>query len=105
MISNSTQNQALNALVFLYGKVLEQEMGELGDWARARRPQRLPVVLSRTEVGALLEKTGATHGLMLRLIYGTGMRLMECVRLRVKDVDFANSHIVVRDGKGQKDRI
>jgi integron integrase len=104
-VSTSTQNQALNALVFLYGEVLEKPLGKMGDWAKAKRPQRLPVVLSREEVNRILAEVTGTHGLMLRLIYGAGLRLMECVRIRVKDVDFANGHIVIRDGKGAKDRV
>ena len=103
-VSASTQAQALNALVFLYGQVLETPLGKLGDWARAKRPLRVPVVLSREEVESVLQQVNGTHGLMLRLIYGSGMRLMECVRLRVKDVDFGNNYLVVRDGKGSKDR-
>jgi integron integrase len=104
-VSASTQAQALNALVFLYGQVLEIPLGNLGDWARAKRTSHVPVVLSRQEVDAVLDRVNGTHGLMLRLIYATGMRLMECVRLRIKDVDFANSQIVIRDGKGAKDRV
>jgi integron integrase len=104
-VSASTQTQALNALVFLYGQVLEMALGKMGDWARAKRGNRVPVVLSRREVEAVLDQVNGKHGLMLRLIYATGMRLMECVRLRVKDVDFSNNYIVIRDGKGQKDRV
>jgi integron integrase len=104
-VSASTQTQALNALVFLYGQVLERELGTLGEWVRAKRPQRLPTVLAKEEVAQILEQVNGMHGLMLRLIYGTGMRLMECVRLRIKDVDFANHLIVIRDGKGAKDRV
>jgi integron integrase len=104
-VSASTQTQALNALVFLYGQVLEVALGKMGDWARAKRGNRVPVVLSRREVEAVLDQVNGKHGLMLRLIYATGMRLMECVRLRVKDVDFSNNYIVIRDGKGQKDRV
>lgn len=103
-VSAGTQAQALNALVFLYHQVLEKELGNLGQWAKAKLPRRLPVVLARAEIDAVLERTGGMHGLMLRLIYATGMRLMECVRLRIKDVDFANHYIVIRDGKGGKDR-
>jgi integron integrase len=104
-VSAATQTQALNALVFFYKHVLEKEFGALGEWAKARRPQRLPVVLSQAEVDQILEHVRGTHGVMLRLIYGAGLRLMECVRLRVKDVDFENHLLVVRDGKGQKDRV
>ncbi|WP_394708534.1 integron integrase [uncultured Desulfuromusa sp.] len=104
-VASSTQNQALNALVFLYEKVLEQPLGELGPFARAKRPRRLPVVLSRDEVRRLLAEMDGTFGLMAQLMYGTGMRLMEVVRLRVKDIDFDYGQIIVRDGKGQKDRV
>uniref|UniRef100_UPI0038B7BB4A integron integrase n=1 Tax=Aromatoleum toluclasticum TaxID=92003 RepID=UPI0038B7BB4A len=104
-VAASTQNQALNALVFLYDKVLERPLGALGSFARAKRPQPLPVVLSRDEVVRLLGRMDGVHGMMAALLYGTGMRLMECVRLRVKDLDFEYRQIVVRDGKGQKDRV
>jgi len=104
-VAASTQNQALNALVFLYKEVLHIELGEFSA-VRAKRPERLPVVLTKAEASKLLAamKPG-TIGLMVRLLYGTGMRLMECVRLRVKDVLFEENQIVVRDGKGAKDRV
>ena len=104
-VAASTQNQALNALVFLYKEVLHIELGEFSA-VRAKRPERLPVVLTKAEAAKLLAamKPG-TIGLMVRLLYGTGMRLMECVRLRVKDVLFEENQIVVRDGKGAKDRV
>ncbi len=104
-VSASTQNQALNALVFLYEYVLKREIGIIGDFTRAKRPVRLPVVLAREEVDKLLNALSGTYALMAGLLYGSGLRLMECVRLRVKDVDFAQNQIMVRDGKGQKDRI
>jgi integron integrase len=104
-VAASTQNQALNALVFLYDKVLDQPLGDLGSLARARRPRRLPVVLSRSEAQALLEAMDGSYQLMAGLLYGSGLRLMECVRLRVQDVDFQYGQIVVRDAKGQKDRV
>jgi integrase len=104
-VTASTQNQALNALVFLYQNILQQPRGDLDGLVRAKRPQRLPVVLTRTEVGKLLAHMHGTHGLMASLLYGTSMRLMDCIRLRVKDIDFAYNQIVVRDGKGQKDRV
>jgi integron integrase len=104
-VAASTQNQALNALVFLYSQVLHQPIGDLGEIERAKRPARLPVVLSKPEVKRVLTAMEGTHELMARLLYGTGMRLMECARLRVKDVDFEQSQIVVRDGKGMKDRV
>ena len=104
-VAASTQNQALNAVVFLYKEVLHIELGEFSA-VRAKRPERLPVVLTKAEAAKLLAamKPG-TIGLMVRLLYGTGMRLMECVRLRVKDVLFEENQIVVRDGKGAKDRV
>ena len=104
-VAASTQNQGLNALVFLYQKVLDLSLGEIGEYARAKRPQRLPVVLTREEVQRLLAATKDTYQLMARLLYGTGMRLMECIRLRVKDVEFERNQIIVREGKGQKDRV
>jgi len=104
-VSASTQNQALNALVFLYKQVLSRDLNDLGDFARAKRPKRLPVVLERAEVVQLLAQLQGTQHMMAALLYGTGMRLMECVRLRVQDVDFRFHQIVVRDGKGQKDRV
>ncbi len=101
-VAASTQNQALNAVVFLYKEVLHIELGEFSA-VRAKRPEWLPVVLTKAEAAKLLAamKPG-TIGLMVRLLYGTGMRLMECVRLRVKDVLFEENQIVVRDGKGAK---
>ena len=104
-VAASTQNQALSALLFLYREVLGMTLPWLQDLVRAKPSQRLPVVLSRPEVAAVLERMSGLHGLMARLLYGTGMRLMECVRLRVKDVDFALGEILVRDGKGAKDRV
>lgn len=103
-VSPSTQNQALNALVFLYDQALNRPLGDLGEFARPRRERRMPVVLSRGEVNLLLGSLNGIHGLMAGLLYGTGMRLMECVRLRVKDVDFDRGVITVRFGKGDKDR-
>lgn len=103
-VSASTQNQALNALVFLFDNVLKTPLGEI-DFPRARRPKRLPVVLTRSEVAALLSVMEGLYELMAGLMYGTGMRLMECVRLRVMDIDFGNQQIVIRDGKGKKDRV
>jgi len=104
-VAASTQNPALNALAFLYKEVLGQSLGELGDFAHAKRPKRLPVVLSRVEIRQLLDYLQGTQHLMAALLYGTGMRLMECVRLRIQDVDFRYHQFVVRDGKGQKDRV
>jgi site-specific recombinase XerC len=104
-VAASTQNQALSALLFLYREVLGIEIDKLGQITRARRPKRLPVVLSRSEIRRILGAMHGTHRLMAELLYGTGMRLMECVRLRVKDVDFEQSQITVREGKGAKDRV
>lgn len=103
-VAASTQNQALSALLFLYREVLQQELPWMDDIRRAKRPQRLPVVLSRSEVAALLAAMDGVTWLMASLLYGAGLRLMECVRLRVKDVDFVRREIVVRRGKGGKDR-
>jgi len=104
-VSASTQNQALNALNFLYTKVLDQPLGELQGVVRAKRPKRLPVVLSRKEVTLLLDRLSGEYLLMAKLMYGSGLRLMEVLRLRVKDVDFSRHAIIVRAGKGDKDRI
>jgi integron integrase len=104
-VSASTQNQALAALLFLYGEVLEVNLPWLADLVRASRPERLPVVLSREEVRAVLLALRGTPRLMRVLLYGTGLRLLECCRLRVKDVDFAANQIVVRSGKGDRDRV
>jgi integron integrase len=104
-ISASTQNQALAALLFLYGEVLGVDLPWLDDLVRANRPPRLPVVLSRDEVRAVLRRLQGTPRLMAVLLYGAGLRLLECARLRVKDVDFEANQIVVRSGKGDKDRV
>ncbi len=103
-VSASNQNQALSALLFLYRDVLGKSLDSLGDVVRARRPARLPVVLSTSEVKAVLSRLDGTPRLVATLLYGSGLRLMEALRLRVKDVDFALNQILVRDGKGQKDR-
>jgi integron integrase len=104
-VAASTQSQALSAIIFLYREVLDREVGWLGEIERAKKPERLPVVFSRGEVRAILAHLDGQHWLMASLLYGAGLRLMECLRLRVKDVDFAYRHILVRDGKGQKDRV
>jgi len=104
-VSASTQNQALNALLFLYREVLDKDIGYVHGVVRARRPTRLPVVLTRQEVKAILSLLTGTDWIMATLLYGAGLRLMECMRLRVKDVDFASNQIVVRSGKGNKDRV
>ena len=103
-VAAGTQNQALAALLFLYREVLSIELPWMETVVRAKRSQRVPVVLSRDEVKRLLAMMDGRFGLMASLLYGTGMRLMECVRLRVKDVDFERNQIAVRDGKGGKDR-
>jgi len=103
-VAASTQNQSLSALLFLYKEVLKREIGWLENVARAKRPARLPVVLTRQEAKRLFSHLDGDHRLMAGLLYGSGLRLMECVRLRVKDVDFAYLRIVVRDPKGGKDR-
>ena len=104
-VAASTQNLALNALIFLYSKVMGVEVGELGEFTRAKRPRKLPVILSRKEMAALLAGLTGVQYTMASLLYGTGMRLMECVRLRVQDVDFDRNLILVRNGKGNKDRV
>jgi len=104
-VAAATQNQALSALLFLYGKVLEVRLPWLDGLVRAKRPVRLPVVLTEREVERLLSQMEGMTGLMARLIYGTGLRLSECLRLRVKDVEFSYCQILVRDGKGGKDRV
>ena len=104
-VSASPQNQALSALLFLYGEVLNQELGWLDEIVRANRPARLPVVLSREEVRALLRSLSGVEALMASLLYGAGLRLLECCRLRVKDVEFSRGEILVRDGKGARDRV
>ncbi len=104
-VSAATQNQALAALLFLYKEVLEIELPWLGEVTRAKSSRRLPVVLTRREVDQVLGRLEGTHQLMAKLLYGTGMRLMEVVRLRVKDVEFERREILVRDGKGGKDRV
>ncbi len=103
-VAASTQNQALSAILFLYREILGLELPWMENVTRAKRPQRLPVVLSRTEVERLLTMIDAEVWLMAALLYGSGMRLMECMRLRVKDVDFERRQITVRNGKGGKDR-
>jgi hypothetical protein len=103
-VSASTQNQALNALVFLYKQVLEIELERI-EAVRARRPKRLPVVLSPQEVQRVLTKIEGVFLLMAQLLYGCGLRVIECCRLRVKDISFERGQIVVRAGKGNKDRV
>ncbi len=104
-VAASTQNQALSALLFLYREVLQQDLPWLDGVVRAKRPERLPVVLTRDEVRAVLDRLHGVPRVMALLLYGAGLRLLECARLRIKDVDFASHQIVVRDGKGHKDRV
>ena len=104
-VSASTQNQALSALLFLYRHVLGREVGDLGEVIRARKPKRLPVVMSREEVKAVWANLSGDKCLMASLMYGAGLRLMECLRLRIQDIDFSRNEIIVHDGKGAKDRI
>jgi integron integrase len=104
-VSASTQNQAFSALLFLYREVLGRKLDGLEEGVRAKRPMHLPVVLSRREVEAVLDRLHGASWLMASLMYGSGLRLLECASLRVKDLDFARAEITVHDGKGQKDRI
>jgi len=103
-VAASTQNQAFSALLFLYREVLEKELAFVNA-TRAKKPVRLPVVLTPEEVQAIFVHLNGVHHLMAGLLYGSGLRLMECIRLRVKDLDFDYGQIVVRDGKGMKDRV
>ena len=101
-VAASTQNQAKSALLFLYGEVLRQDLPWLGDVVQAKTPQRLPVVLTVEETKAVMAQLTGVHWLVASLLYGAGLRIMEAVRLRVKDVEFVRREIVVRDGKGRK---
>ena len=103
-VAISTQNQALNAIVFLYKHVLNLPVAEDLSPVRSKKPVRLPVVLTQQEVKVLLSEIDGDRGLMARLMYGGGLRLMEVIRLRVKDIDFGNGFLVIRNGKGNKDR-
>ena len=104
-VAASTQQQALSALLFLYKVVLEIDLPWLTDLVRPKKPARLPTVLNESEVQRILALVEGTQGLMLRLIYGAGLRVHDCLRLRVKDIDFERNEILVRDGKGAKDRV
>jgi len=104
-VAAATQSQALSALLFLYREVMGLDLPWLDDITRAKPSRRLPVVLDRSEVRSLLHQLDGREWLMASLLYGTGMRLMECVRLRIKDIDFLRHEIVVRNGKGAKDRV
>jgi integron integrase len=103
-VAGATQGQALNALVFFFSRVLERPLGRIGPYERPKRPKRLPTVLSPSEVDSVFAFLRGMNGLMIRLMYGTGMQVTECVRLRVLDLDFDYRHILVRAGKGKKDR-
>jgi integron integrase len=103
-VSASTQNQAFNALLFLYSEVLNRKIGVIAGVVRAKRPQRLPVVLTKEEVKKVINHMNGVPRLMAILLYGAGLRLMECCRLRIKDIDFSSNEIVIRAGKGDKDR-
>jgi integron integrase len=104
-VAASTQNQAKSALLFLYKEVLAAELPWLDRVEPAKAPRRLPVVLTRDEVRAILDRLSGSHALIGLLLYGSGLRIMECLRLRVKDIDFSRLEILVRDGKGAKDRV
>jgi len=104
-VSASTQNQALSAVLFLYKEVLELDIGPIEQVPRARVPDKMPVVLSREELARLLKEVDGTMWLIVAMLYGTGVRLEECLALRVKDLDFDRNQVTVRRGKGQKDRV
>jgi integron integrase len=104
-IASSTQNQAFNAILFLYNNVLDTDMPQDINALRSKKPIRLPTVMTREETLNLIGAMRGTHQVMAKLMYGSGLRVMECIRLRVKDIDFAINQIIVRDGKGKKDRI
>uniref|UniRef100_UPI00351B005A integron integrase n=1 Tax=Endozoicomonas sp. Mp262 TaxID=2919499 RepID=UPI00351B005A len=104
-VSASTQNQALNALNFLYVQIVGRPLGDVRKAARAKKPPRIPVVFERHEIKALFDVVHPDHKLPFQLMYGSGLRLMECLRLRIKDIDFYRKTIIVRSGKGGKDRI
>jgi integron integrase len=103
-VAAATQNLALNALVFLYARVLDQPLGQVGELVRAKRSARIPCVLTHTEATALIAQLGQPYQLLASLMYGAGLRVVEAARLRIKDVDFDKQVIVVHDGKGAKDR-
>ena len=103
-VASSTQNQALNAILFLYKHVLDMPLNDYIDATRSKKQKRLPTVLSQSEISQFFQHISGANELMAKLLYGAGLRLMECIRLRVKDVDFENHQIIVRDGKGGKDR-
>ena len=104
-VAASTQNQALNAIVFFFKEVLKRDPGDFSDFVRAKQPLHVPEVLTRSEVERLLDAMSGVNQLMAGLLYGAGLRLMECIRMRVKDIDFDAGRLTIRDGKGRKDRI
>ena len=104
-VAASTQNQALNAILFLYHKVLKIEIGKINNYDRAKMPEKLSEVFTKNETKAVLSQMDGINLLMAELLYGAGLRLMECIRLRVKDINFEYNQIIVRDGKGKKDRV
>ena len=104
-VAASTQNQALNAIVFLYKHVLNKELEDFGDIVRAKRPKKHPVVLSLDETARLLSHMDGIPRIMAELMYATGVRIIELIRLRIKDVDFERGQITIQEGKGQKDRV
>jgi integron integrase len=103
-VSSSTQNQALNAIIFLYKQVLHKSLGMFGSIPRGQRTVRLPVIFSRDEAQAILNNLHGSSKLVATLLYGSGLRLLEAVQLRIHDIDFGNNYIIVREGKGEKDR-
>lgn len=104
-VAPSTQNQAFNALLFLYNKVLEMDLYENIDAPRAKKPSRLPTVMTKAETFQVIDAMGGIEQLVVQILYGCGLRIIECLRLRIKDIDFAMNQIVVRNGKGAKDRV
>lgn len=104
-VSASTQNQALNAILFLYKQVLMLELEDLSQFTRAKRPKRLPVVLTEAEISLIMARLNEPHLTMVGLMYGSGLRIMECLRLRILDIDFARRELFVRSGKGGRDRV
>jgi integron integrase len=103
-VAASTQNQALSAILFLYRNVLLRDIEFPTDIVRAKKPERLPTVLTKAEAMSIIGRMSGTPKLMVQLLFGSGLRLMECLRLRIKDIDFSNHQIIVRDGKGENDR-
>ena len=103
-VAASTQNQAFSALLFLYQQVLDRKLNYLAGVERVKRPPKVPVVLTRKEAQAVIAHLNGDYRLMTELLYGSGLRLLECLRLRIKDIDFGYEHITVRDGKGLRER-